>query len=91
MAGLAGIPAIASEQPNGAVAAGAHKDRTVPAKTRPDPDDAEVLDVATAAHDFEARGRKPQVGEIGIFEADVGLDDLAMIAWDDMAQVMDTN
>ena len=61
------------------------------AEPRPDPNDAEALDVAVTAHDFEARGGKPQIGKLGIFEGDIGFIDLTVIARDDVAQVMDTN
>jgi hypothetical protein len=89
MAGLAGIRAISSEQPNGAIATGAHEDRAVRSETRPDPHDPETLNVAVAAHDLEAGGGKPQIGEIGIFEAHVGFIDLAVIARNDVAQFID--
>jgi hypothetical protein len=55
------------------------------------PYDAEALNVAVAAHDFEAGGGKPQIGQVGVFEADVGFDDLAVITRNDVAQVMDIN
>jgi hypothetical protein len=79
VAALAGIGAIPSEQPNSAVTAGAHEDRTVSAETRPDPHDPEPLKVAIASFDFEAGGGKPQIGKIGVFQADVGFVDLARI------------
>jgi len=49
------------------------------------------LNVAVATLDLERGSGKPQIGEIGIFEADVGLMDLAVIARDDVAQVMNIN
>jgi hypothetical protein len=61
------------------------------AKTRAYPHNAEALDVAVAAHDFEARGGKPQIGKLGVSKADVGLIDLTVIARNSVAQVMDTN
>jgi hypothetical protein len=58
------------------------------------PVDAEALDVAVATHDLDAGGGKPHIGEIGVFEigvfeADVRLNDLAVIAWDSLPQVID--
>ena len=61
------------------------------AEPRPDPYDAEALNVAVAAPDFEAGGGKPQIGEIGIFEAYVGFVDLAVIARDSVAQFVNIN
>jgi len=58
-------------------------------ETRPDPLDTKVLDVAIAAHDLERGGGKPQIGEIGVFEADVGLIDVTVLARIDVAQVLD--
>src|SRR5262245_66319174 len=58
-------------------------------KTCSDPYDPEALNVIVAAHNFEAGGREPQVGEVGIFQADVGFVDLAVIAWNGVAQLID--
>jgi len=61
------------------------------AEPRLDPYDAEALDVAIAAHDLEAGRGKPQIGQVRVFEADVGLIDLTVIARNSVAQIMDTN
>src|SRR5262245_30948430 len=58
-------------------------------KTCSDPYDPEALNVIVAAHNFKAGGREPQVGEVGIFQADVGFVDLAVIAWNGVAQLID--
>src|SRR5262245_63496707 len=87
----AGISAVSSKQPNGAIAAGARKDRTVCSQARPDPYDTEALNVAVMAHDFEAGGGEPQIGEVGVFQADVRLIDLAVIAWNGVAQFIDVD
>jgi len=89
VAGLAGIGAISSEQPSGAATAGAHEDRTVSAKTRPDPYDPEALNMTTTAHDFERGSGKPQIGKLGVFEAYIGFIDLAVIARNDVTQFID--
>jgi hypothetical protein len=47
------------------------------AETGPNPYDAEALNIAVAAHDLEAGSRKPQIGKVGVFQADVGFIDLA--------------
>ena len=61
------------------------------AETRPDPHDAEALNIAVAAHDLEAGGGKPQIDEIGVFQVDIGLIDLAVITRNDVAQFVNIN
>jgi hypothetical protein len=90
VAKAAGVIAVVAEQSDStATAAAADQYSTMFAETGPNPYDAKALDVTVAAHDFEARGREPQIGKIGIFEADVGLIDLAVIARNDVPQSID--
>ena len=71
MAVAAGVIAVMAEQSNStAAAAAADQYRTMFAETRPDPHNTEALNIAVAAHDFEAGGGKPQIGKIGVFQAD---------------------
>lgn len=90
MAIAAGVIAVMAKQSNSAAtAAAADQYGAMFAEARLDPDNTEALEMAVAAHDFERGCGKPQVGEIGVFQTDVGLDDLAGIARDDVAQVID--
>jgi len=61
------------------------------AKTCAYPHNAEALDVTVAAYDLEAGGGKPQIGEIGILEADIRFVDLAVITRNSVAQVMNAD
>ena len=56
-----------------------------------DPRDGEALDITVTAHDLERRGGKPHIGQVGIFQADVGLINLAVITRNGMAQFMDAD
>jgi len=90
MTEAAGIIAIMVEQSNSAAMAGATDQHcTMPAKACAYPYDTKVLDVAIAAHDLDCGSGKSQIGEVGVFEAHVGLADLAVVARDDLAQVVD--
>jgi hypothetical protein len=53
------------------------------------PRDTEALEVTVAAHDLERRGGKPQIFEVGIFEGDVGLSDLPLVARNNVTQFID--
>jgi len=86
----AGVIAVMAKQSDSAIAAAvADQYSAMFTETGPDPLDTKVLDVTIAAHDFECGGGKPQIGEIGIFEAHVEFIDLAVVARDDLAQVVD--
>src|SRR5262245_31386302 len=89
VASLAGIRAVSSVQPSSAITAGAHEDRAGWPETGPDPDDAEALHMAVAAHEFEAGDGKPQIGKVGVFEFDMGLIDCIRIARNSVAQFID--
>ena len=92
MTKAASVIAVMAEQPDGtASATAADQYSTMLAEIGGDPFNAEALDVTVAAHDLQRGSGKAQIGEIGIFQADIGFVDLAVIARDDMAQVMDTN
>ena len=89
MAGLAGIHAISSKQSDSAVTAEAYEDCAGFSQARPDPYDAEALDVAIAACDFDMTGKQAQTGDVGIFQVDIGLINIIGIARNDVAQVID--
>ena len=92
MAEATSIIAKAAEQSDSTAAtAAADQYRAMSTETCSDPYDPEALNVIVAAHNFEAGGREPHVGEVGIFQADVGFVDLAVIAWNGVAQIMDAN
>ena len=86
----AGVIAVMAEQSDSAAgAAAADKYRTMFAETCFDPFNAEPLSVAVAAHDLEPGSGQPQIGEVGVFEADVEFIDLAVVTRDDLAQIVD--
>jgi hypothetical protein len=84
MAGLAGIRAISSEQPDSAVAAGAHEDCAGCSQARPDPHNAEALNIAIAARELDMTSKEAQTGNVGVFQTDVGFIDLAVVARNDV-------
>jgi len=85
MAGLTGIRAIAGEQPNGAVTAGAHEDRSMPAEACSDPLNPKLPPIAVL-DDLDAPVRQPHVPQLWITER-VGIDIGAIIARDGIAQI----
>ena len=90
MAEATSIIAKAAEQSDSTAAtAAADQYRAMSTETCSDPYDPEALNVIVAAHDFEAGGGKPQVCEVGVFQADVGFIDLAVITRNGVTQLMD--
>ena len=85
-AGVIAVVAKQSDSTAGAAAADQYRARST--KACSDPHDTKALDVAIAARYFDMTGEKAQTGDGRIFEADVGLVDLAGITRDDVAQVM---
>src|SRR5262249_20423136 len=92
VAKAAGVIAVVAVQSDSAVTAGAgDKDSTMLGQIGRNPLNAEALKVAVTTHDFEARSGKPQISQVGIFQTDVGLIDLAVIARNGVAQVMNAD
>src|SRR5262249_5113009 len=82
---------MAEQSDRTATTAAADQYRAMSTETCSDPYDPEALNVIVAAHDFEAGGGKPQIGETRIFQADVGFIDLAVMAWNSAAQFIDVD
>ena len=92
MAEAAGVIAVVAEQANStATAAATDEYSTMSAEIRRNPYDAEALNVAVAARDFDMASKKPQAGDARIFQADVGFIDLAVITRNDVSQFMDAD
>ena len=79
VAKAAGVIAVVAVQSDStASAAPTDEYSTTFAEMRGNPLDAEALNVAVTAHDFEAGGGKAQISQVGIFETDIWLDSLAI-------------
>src|SRR5262245_12508356 len=81
-----------AEQSNSTTtAAAADQYGTMLAKTCAYPHNAEALNVAIAACDFDVLGKEAQASDVRVLEAYIRLIDLAVIARDDVAQFANIN
>src|SRR5262249_15113843 len=92
MAKAAGVIAVVAVQSDStASAAATDKYSTMFAEMRRNPHNAEALHVTVTARDFDIAGEETQASDVGIFETYIGFIDLAVIARNGMAQVMDAD